>query len=193
MLSLSVAPRSWACAAVCVAALATATPSQAADDKVIPGDFTGTVGFLTDYTFRGISQTDSKPAVQAGLEWSYSIIEPLSFYAGIWGSNVDFDDGDQGQPEVDLRTGLRGTVGSFSWQGGVIYYYYPGAKVNGDQYDYWEIMGKVGYDFGFLAVSGNINYSPDYFFETGNGVFLGTDVTVPLPFAEKFKPAITAH
>jgi uncharacterized protein (TIGR02001 family) len=185
--------RSWLSAAVVAAGLVAVGPSFAADDKIIPGDFTGTVGFLTDYTFRGLSQTDSKPAVQAGLEWTYTISDPISFYAGIWGSNVDFDDGDQGQAEIDFTTGLRGTIDKFSWQLGFIYYYYPGAKVSGDQYDYYEFMVKGGYDFGFAAVSANVNYSPDYFFETGTGVFVGTDVSVPLPFLEKFKPAVTGH
>ncbi len=41
---------------------------------------------MTDYNFRGISQTDRKPAIQGGVE--LQIYDNL-FYLGVWGSNVD--------------------------------------------------------------------------------------------------------
>jgi uncharacterized protein (TIGR02001 family) len=195
MLSSPVASRSWVRSAVLLAGLAASAPSMAADEKekMIPGDFTGSVAFLTDYTFRGISQTDSKPAVQGGLEWAYTFKNDISIYTGIWASNVDFDDGDQAQAEVDLTGGVRGTIDKFSWQLGFTYYYYPGAKVAGDQYDYYEFSVKGGYDFGFVNLTGLVAYSPDYFFETGTGVYVSGDAAIPLPFAEKFEPAITLH
>lgn len=195
MLSLPVASRSWVRSAVLVAGLAAAAPSMAADEKekMIPGDFTGLLALTTDYTFRGISQTDSKPAIQGGLEWAYPLSEPISIYAGVWASNVDFDDGDQAQVEVDWTAGVRGTIDKFSWQLGFTYYYYPGAKVAGDHYDYYEFSAKAGYDFGFVNVTGLVAYSPDYFFETGTGVYVSGDALVPLPFLEKFEPGITLH
>ncbi len=39
----------------------------------------------SEYVFRGISQTDEKPAIQA----DFSIFTPASVYAGVWVSNVD--------------------------------------------------------------------------------------------------------
>ena len=53
-------------------------------------DITGNVGLTTDYVFRGISQTDEKPAIQGGLDYAHS----SGAYAGVWASNVDFNDGD---------------------------------------------------------------------------------------------------
>ncbi|MSO71597.1 MAG: hypothetical protein EXQ88_06265 [Alphaproteobacteria bacterium] len=93
----------------------------------------------------------------------------------------DFDDGDQANIELDLYGGLKGTVGSANWQGGVIYYAYPGAKVGGVHYDYLELAGKLGYDFGFFTATAGLNYSGDYFFKTGTGVYVSGDVSVPLP------------
>ncbi len=66
--------------AALVAALA--FPAQAQDKKLTLG---GTAALTTDYIFRGVSNTDENPAVQASFDAGYGI-----FYAGIWGSNTDF-------------------------------------------------------------------------------------------------------
>ena len=57
----------------------------------VPGDFSANVGFVTEYSFRGIAQSDEHPAIQGGFDYSHD----SGFYAGIWGSNVDFNDGDE--------------------------------------------------------------------------------------------------
>jgi uncharacterized protein (TIGR02001 family) len=152
------------------------------DDAIIPGDFTATVALTSDYTFRGISQTDSGPAIQGAIDYSYMFNDAIGLYAGVWGSNVDFDDGDEANLELDLIAGLKGTISGFIWQAGVIYYAYPGAEVGGDKYDYVELAAKLGYDFDFVAITGGINYSADYFFETGDGLYLSADAAVPLKF-----------
>lgn len=163
-----------------------ASPLAWADDKKdegpIPGEFAATVTFTTDYTFRGISQTDSGPAVQGAIDYSYMFKPEIGVYAGIWGSDVDFDDGDEANLEIDLVAGLKGEISGFIWQGGVIYYAYPGAEVGGFHYNYWELAAKLGYDFGFAALTGGVNYSPDYFFESGDGLYLSADAAVPLKF-----------
>src|SRR6185503_8203245 len=58
-----------------------------------PNTFTANVGFVSDYAFRGISQTMGEPAVQGGFDYSHT---PTGLYLGIWGSNVSgtiFTDG----------------------------------------------------------------------------------------------------
>ena len=50
-----------------------------------PKNFSATVTFATDYVFRGVSQTDNKPAVQGSFDYKH----PSGAYLGIWGSNVD--------------------------------------------------------------------------------------------------------
>lgn len=76
-------------------ALAVPLSAQAQDFNIYGG-----LAFTSDYIFRGQSQTDNDPAVQAYLEADY-----LGFYVGAWTSNVDF--GDNNDYEVDLYFGYR--------------------------------------------------------------------------------------
>jgi uncharacterized protein (TIGR02001 family) len=49
-----------------------------------PHTLTGNVGFVSDYRFRGISQTFKEPALQGGFDYSHA----SGFYLGTWASNV---------------------------------------------------------------------------------------------------------
>ena len=46
------------------------------------------VSFTSDYIWRGMTQSDG-PAIQGGFDYA----SEGGFYAGIWGSNVNFNDG----------------------------------------------------------------------------------------------------
>ena len=135
----------------------------------------------TDYVFRGISQTDEKPALQANLDYGFQYSENFSSYFGVFGSSVDFNDGDQATIEIDLYAGLKPKFAGFEFDVGVIAYLYPGAsdRLN---YDYYE--GKLGasYDLGFAVLSASGFYSPSYFGHSGESVYLMGGVDVPLPF-----------
>jgi len=151
--------------------------------KLIPGDLTFTATLANDYRFRGISQTDRNFAAQVGIDYAYMFKPEIGVYVGVWGSNVDFDDGDQANIEMDVYGGIKGTVWEkFTYQVGFIQYLYPKAKVAGDRYNYTELAGKVGYDFDFVAVAGGLNYSPNYFWKTGDAVWFYGEVSVPLKF-----------
>ena len=71
-----------------------ALPAQAEDKKLT---LSATTAFTTDYIFRGVSNTDENPAVQAAFDATYGM-----FYAGMWGSNTDFGDG----IEIDYYAGI---------------------------------------------------------------------------------------
>jgi uncharacterized protein (TIGR02001 family) len=162
--------------------------AQDKQDKLVPGDFAASVAFTTDYVFRGISQTDSGPAVQGSVEYTYMFQPEIGVYAGIWGSSVDFDEAsapgvDKASAEFDLTGGLKGEVRGITWQLGFIHYAYPKGRPSADfDYDYTEVVAKLGYDFGVVAITGGVNYSPDFFSETDSGVYWSGDATVPLPF-----------
>ena len=49
-----------------------------------PPPVTGNLSFVGDYRFRGISQTYTQPAVQAGVDYASNV----GAYVGAWGSNV---------------------------------------------------------------------------------------------------------
>jgi uncharacterized protein (TIGR02001 family) len=90
----------------------------------------GAVTLASDYLFRGASQTNQKPAVQAGLEYAAD----NGVYAGTWGSNISWlsDLSAAGTPvssslELDLYGGYRGKFSDrLSYDVGALYYWYPG-------------------------------------------------------------------
>jgi uncharacterized protein (TIGR02001 family) len=131
--------------------------------------FAGSVAVTSDYIFRGISQTQNDPALQAGVTWSAG----NGFYAGVWGSNVEFVAGDKADIEVDFTAGYAGEVDGLTYDVGVLYYAYPGAR-SGTSYDYWEGAIKLGRSFGDVSWSGGVYYTPDNFAGTDDGVYLTT-------------------
>ena len=152
-----------------------------------PHEFSANVAITTDYRFRGISQTNEDPAIQGGMDYSYT---PAGFYAGVWASNLDFAEptgkggvNDTATMELDFYGGFSGEINSIGWDIGGLYYYYPGSDPGAfaNDYDYFEVYGKLSHDFGMFSVTGGLNYSPDYFAESGDGVYLYGDVGVPLP------------
>src|SRR2546428_8834875 len=65
-------------------AAAVLVPGLAAAQATAPSPLTGNATLLTDYRFRGISQTFGKFAYQGGFDYAH----PSGFYAGNWNSNV---------------------------------------------------------------------------------------------------------
>ena len=137
-----------------------ALPAQAAELGL-----SATTVMTSDYVFRGISQTAENPAIQAEFDLTYGI-----FYAGIWGSNVDFGGGPFGQDianlEIDYYAGIAPTWKEIAFNFGALYYTYPGAcdqKCGTGDLDYLELKAAASYTFGEKLTIGVSNYwSPDY-------------------------------
>ena len=144
----------------------------------LPGTFTGNVGFVSDYTFRGISQTREKPALQGGIDFKHD----SGAYVGVWGSSVDFNDTDRASLEIDGYAGYsQQLTDQLSGDVRFIYYAYPGAKSNLD-YDYYELYGALTYNFGIPKITASVNYSPDYFAGSGQGVYTALSAEYPLVY-----------
>ena len=73
------------------------------------------VGVFSDYRFRGITQTDGKPALQGGFDYSHS----SGFYVGNWNSSL------ASGTEMDFYFGYSTEVGGLGVDVGNLYYYYP--------------------------------------------------------------------
>ncbi len=147
------------------------------------GAFSANISVITDYAFRGLSQTNEAAAVQGGIDWERGLIGEdglLGVYLGVWGSNVNFV-GMTESAEIDLYGGFAGEFMNFSYDIGLLYYYYPGAT-DDLELDFLETYGSLGYDFGFAQVTGAINYSSDFFLDSGEAIYYQADISVPLPF-----------
>jgi len=131
-------------------------------------DVTATVTAVSDYDFRGITQTAQDPALQASIDYTHE----SGFYIGAWGSNVDFGDCCDESIEVDIYAGFRGGE-DVTWDVGGVYYTYPGA----DNIDFPEIYASVGYKM----VSGKIWYSNDFGSSGDSAWYYEANLNVPLP------------
>jgi len=190
------AGRDW-CGATALVTVSRSFSGFAAEKKkdptdIIPGNISATLTAASNYLFRGISQTDNIPAVQGSFDYSVDIAEGFGLYAGVWGSNLNFKDGGDAQLEVDTYFGVQGAIDKFSWKFGGIYYGYPGTE-SFRKYNYWEVAGSAGYDFGIAAVTVGLNYSPDYFGGSGSAFYPSGDVKVPLPFLADYAPYVSGH
>jgi len=145
-----------------------------AEEDMIPGEFSTTIGFTSEYSFRGLSQSNEGPAVQGSVDWSHD----SGFYAGVWGSSVEFTDA---SIETDIFAGYSGEIEGFAYDLGGIYYAYPGADSDLN-YDFWEAAFSLGYDFDVASVSAAVNYSPEFFADSGDATYVAGYLDVPLPF-----------
>jgi uncharacterized protein (TIGR02001 family) len=86
-------------------------------------------GVVTDYRYRGISQTRLKPAVQGGLDFAHK----SGFYLGAWASTIKWieDSGStDGKVELDLYGGYKGELTKgLAYDVGVLRYEYVGNKL----------------------------------------------------------------
>jgi uncharacterized protein (TIGR02001 family) len=120
-----------ASAVVTAVAAPTAALAQAPAPAATPEHtLTGNVALVSDYRFRGLSQTFGEgfkfgPAIQGGFDYAHS----SGFYAGNWNSSVSSATFPNGAGiEMDFYGGFKHSFGDFGLDVGAIYYYYPEAK-----------------------------------------------------------------
>ncbi len=126
---------------------AAALPALAADGLAY------NIGAFTEYSYRGISQTRLKPAVQGGLDYTQGV-----FYAGAWASNIKWikDGGGSASVEVDLYAGYKGELTKgLGYDVGVLAYQYPGHKL-GISPNTAEIYGALTYGPATLKYSHSV-------------------------------------
>lgn len=102
------------------------------------------VGAVTDYRYRGISQSRLKPALQGGLDFSHK----SGFYLGTWLSTIrwleDIPGGD-GPVEWDLYGGYKGNITeALTFDVGLLRYQYPKENFPVSP-NTTEVYGAVGF------------------------------------------------
>jgi uncharacterized protein (TIGR02001 family) len=121
---------------------------------------------MTDYNFRGVSQSNRAASGGAAFEAQLNI--PFGqLYAGVgalaisWPAAFGFTNP---SAEVDFIGGWRHTFGKFSVDLGFIYYHYPAEIFNGitSDSDFWEVYAKFGVEpVSGLTLGAAVYYTPD--------------------------------
>lgn len=166
-------------ALLAAATLLAAAPAAAAD---LGGGFTvnGSATLVSDYRFRGISQTDKRFAVQGGLTVSHA----SGLYGSVWGSSIDDYVASGSDQEIDFVVGYKQTFGGTTVDGGVLYYYYPGG--GSANTDFVEPYVAVSHTFGAVTAKATAAYAPSQSALTiGTGdednLYLAGDLSGTLP------------
>lgn len=148
----------------------TATMAMAEDTPLakLGLSFSGSAAVTSDYRFRGMTQTYSDPAVQAGFTLSHT----SGLYASLWGSNVNFGSADphlELDPSIGFTTPLAlSPTFKPTLDIGVVEYNYPSAT---DGFNWTEFYAKL--IFADVLVKGsslltNVNYTNDWAAVGGN-------------------------
>ena len=137
-----------------VAFVALSAPAFA-DDAATPAlTVTGNAAVVTDYRFRGISQTDKRFAMQGGI----TVTHESGFYVSTWGSSIDDYVANGSDQELDLIGGYSKTIGAATVDAGVLYYYYPNS--GGVNSDFFEPYASVKGTFGPASAKLSVAYAP---------------------------------
>lgn len=136
--------------AAAFASMVTASTASAQEAQVA-----WNAGVVSDYIYRGFSQTGEDPAIQGGVDVTYG-----SFYGGAWASSVDF--GDDTDAEFDLYGGYRTEAGGFALDFGVIAYMYINPP-SGSEYNFVELKAAASRAIGPATLGAAVYYSPDFY------------------------------
>lgn len=91
-------------------------------------DLAFNAAIVTDYRYRGISQTNFKPALQGGIDFSQG-----AFYLGAWASTIKWIHHFNGDAdvEIDVYGGVKGELSKgLGYDVGVLTYIYPSNRLS---------------------------------------------------------------
>jgi uncharacterized protein (TIGR02001 family) len=140
---------------ITAAALLGATPALAQQtEPPKPVTITGSVAIVTDYRFRGVSQSDGDAALQGGATATHR----GGGYVGVWGSNLaGWGTFGGANLELDLIGGYKLPLAGGALDVGITWYLYPGGAARTDFAEpYAKLSGTIG-PAGLLA---GIAYAP---------------------------------
>jgi uncharacterized protein (TIGR02001 family) len=138
----------------------------------------GSAALVSDYRYRGISLSDGRPAVQAGLEMTTD-----GWFAGAWASTTR----NYGEPgtEVDLYAGWRGAVGTSRYTLTGYYYVDPRRSVM----NYAELQALLSQPVGGVELELEASVAPEQTHIDEPNIYLAAGLSVPL----KSRVSLSAH
>ena len=168
-----------------------------------PWDVAFGLAFVSDYNFRGITQSNHKPSVWASFEPRYNITKDLQVYVGIGGESIAFPN--RAAAEIDLSAGIRPTFGPMALDFGVWYYWYPGGEcfhnlaafgadcaANGPlpinantvkaNLNFFELFAKSTFTLNEgVALGGAVYYSPSVVNSGATGTYVSSNLKFTAP------------
>ncbi|MFS0738471.1 TorF family putative porin [Sphingomonas sp. 1P06PA] len=157
-------------------AMLAAAPAFAQTEPPKPLTVTGSVGLVSDYRFRGVSQTDEEMAVQGGA----TVTHESGVYGGFWGSNLaGWGTFGGANMELDLFGGIKVPVGGGTLDVGLTWYMYPGGF---SDTDFAEPYVKLSGTAGPVNLLAGVAYAPKQQ-ALGRVFFTGADSAAGVPNA----------
>ena len=165
-----------------------AAPAVSFAQEAEESNFSWNAGVVSDYVFRGVSQSGKDIAFQGGVDYAFG---DSGFYAGVWGSNIDFGYKAAPDLEVDGYVGFNTDLGEkFNFDIMLTRYTYHGDDNDGN-IDYNELITKfamadvatltVGYTNDYSNTGENVTYV-----NLGNSWDLGNDYSLNAAFGRTF-------
>jgi uncharacterized protein (TIGR02001 family) len=184
-------------ATLVIGAAAQAQTAAPAAPKAPEPDFTLSynAGLVTDYRYRGISQTRLLPAVQGGADFAHK----NGLYLGAWGSTIKWikDNSSatypvEGPVEIDIYGGYKFSVAGVGLDVGALLYQYVGntlAKTGGGgsygNANTAELYAAASYSVATLKASysttnlfGNLNSKGSLYYDLAANFDLGSGFTL---------------
>jgi len=169
-----------------------------------PWDFAFGSALMSDYVFRGISQSNRKPSAAAYFEPRYNLSDTWQLYGGVSGESIAFPN--RAAAEIDWYGGIRPTFDKLALDFGGWYYWYPGGQcfnatvvgvpndciangnlpINGNvikaDLSFWEVYAKATYTLNDQwSYGGNVWYSPSVLNSHADGTFLAGTLKYTFP------------
>lgn len=154
-----------------------------------PVDFAFGAKLLSDYNFRGISQSNRRLALQGYGELQFA---DNLFYVGAFASSVELPT--RPDAEVDLTFGVRPKFGPLALDFGGIFYWYPNERQLVDAVltpltprdtDFFEFAAKGSYTWEDTVVVGaNVFHAWDWLGTGAEATYVSGTLRVNMPFAQ---------
>lgn len=143
----------------------------AAASSATAATFTSSGAISTDYVWRGTTQTQGDPAVQAG----FKAAADNGLYGAIWGSNVEFAPETKASSEIDVTVGWGGAL-SEDWALDVnlTHYRYPSTTVD---LNWTEAIGTLTWKQNYWA---QLGYSTEALATDEAGAYAQLGAKLPL-------------
>jgi hypothetical protein len=167
-----------------------------------PWDIAFGAAIMSDYNFRGVTQSNHKPSVAAYFEPRYNFNDSLQGYVGLSGESISFPN--RAAAEIDFYGGIRPTFGKLALDFGVWEYWYPGGQCFNDpaqfgadcipslpngnvikkDLSFWEVYTKATYTVNDqFSFGGSFFYSPSVLNSGADGEFVAGTAKYILPTA----------